>query len=78
MIGGQTRDKKDCQSIVLFGVKLPQPNLTVRYHAGLDARFRTNVLKLAKLDLVFAFNDNTLHILISKVFLKMITVQLVV
>lgn len=45
-IGGQTRDKRDAVNplsyLVLKSVAqthLPQPNLTVRHHAGLDARF---------------------------------------
>ena len=51
-IGGQTRDKKDAVNplsyLVLKSVAqthLPQPNLTVRYHAGLDARFMNECIE---------------------------------
>lgn len=55
-IGGQTRDKKDAVNelsyLVLRSVaqtKLPQPNLTVRYHAGLDNRFMNECIEVMKL-----------------------------
>lgn len=55
-IGGQTRDKKDAVNplsyLVLRSVaqtKLPQPNLTVRYHAGLDNAFMNECIEVMKL-----------------------------
>lgn len=55
-IGGQTRDKKDAVNelsyLVLKSVaqtRLPQPNLTVRYHAGLDKRFMDECIEVMKL-----------------------------
>lgn len=55
-IGGQTRDKKDAVNelsyLVLRSVaqtRLPQPNLTVRYHAGLDNRFMSECVEVMKL-----------------------------
>ena len=55
-IGGQTRDKKDAVNklsyLVLRSVaqtKLPQPNLTVRYHSGLDNDFMNECIEVMKL-----------------------------
>merc|ERR1712193_215507 len=52
-IGGQTRDTVNPLSyLVLKSVAqthLPQPNLTVRYHAGLDARFMNECIEVMKL-----------------------------
>lgn len=55
-IGGQTRDKQDAVNplsyLVLRSVaqtKLPQPNLTVRYHKGLDNRFMNECIEVMKL-----------------------------
>lgn len=55
-IGGQTRGKKDAVNelsyLVLKSVaqtRLPQPNLTVRYHSGLDKRFMNECIEVMKL-----------------------------
>jgi len=54
-IGGQTVDKKDAVNplsyLILRSVaqtKLPQPNLSVRYHAGLDDRFMKECVEVIK------------------------------
>ncbi|AJQ28423.1 glycyl radical protein [Pelosinus fermentans] len=54
-IGGQTVDKKNAVNplsyLILRSVaqtKLPQPNLTVRYHAGLDDRFMKECVEVIK------------------------------
>lgn len=65
-IGGQTRDKKDAVNemsyLVLRSVaqtKLPQPNLTVRYHSGLDNRFMGECIEVMKLGFGMpAFNND--------------------
>ncbi|MDU9052194.1 MAG: pyruvate formate lyase family protein, partial [Clostridioides difficile] len=69
-IGGQTRDKKDAVNplsyLVLKSVAqthLPQPNLTVRYHAGLDARFMNECIEVMKLGFGMpAFNNDEIII----------------
>ncbi len=69
-IGGQTRDKKDAVNelsyLVLRSVaqtKLPQPNLTVRYHAGLDNRFMNECIEVMKLGFGMpAFNNDEIII----------------
>ncbi len=69
-IGGQTRDKKDAVNqlsyLVLRSVaqtKLPQPNLTVRYHAGLDNRFMSECIEVMKLGFGMpAFNNDEIII----------------
>ncbi|EKB52315.1 glycyl radical protein [Streptococcus iniae] len=55
-IAGQTIDKKDAVNPMSYWVltsvaqtKLPQPNLTVRYHAGLDKRFMNECIEVMKL-----------------------------
>ncbi len=55
-IGGQTRDKKDAVNELSFLVlqsvaqtKLPQPNLTVRYHKNLDPHFMSECIEVMKL-----------------------------
>ncbi len=55
-IGGQTVDEKDAVNPLSYmiiksdaRVHLPQPNLTVRYHAGLDQRFMNEAIELMKL-----------------------------
>lgn len=55
-IGGQTIDKKDAVNklsyLILKSVaqtKLPQPNLTVRYHRGLDDKFMNEAIEVLKL-----------------------------
>lgn len=65
-IGGQTKDKKDAVNplsyLVLRSVaqtKLPQPNLSVRYHAGLDADFMNECIEVMKLGFGMpAFNND--------------------
>ncbi|MGT2784307.1 glycyl radical protein [Streptococcus merionis] len=65
-IGGQTRDKKDAVNplsyLVLKSVAqthLPQPNLTVRYHAGLDKDFMNEAIEVMKLGFGMpAFNND--------------------
>ncbi|MBO1305414.1 glycyl radical protein [Enterococcus sp. 669A] len=69
-VGGQTRDKKDVVNdlsyLVLRSVaqtKLPQPNLTVRYHSGLDARFMNECIEVMKLGFGMpAFNNDEIII----------------
>lgn len=55
-VGGQTRDKKDAVNEMSFLVlrsvaqtRLPQPNLTVRYHKGLSKAFMDEALEVMKL-----------------------------
>lgn len=55
-VGGQTIDKKDAVNklsyLILKSVaqtKLPQPNLTVRYHRGLDDKFMNEAIEVLKL-----------------------------
>lgn len=55
-IGGQTKDGKDAVNPLSYmiirsdaQVHLPQPNLTIRYHAGLDDRFMNEAIELMKL-----------------------------
>ncbi|MFV0394243.1 MAG: glycyl radical protein [Coprobacillaceae bacterium] len=65
-IGGQTKDKKDAVNdlsyLVLRSVaqtKLPQPNLSVRYHAGLDNNFMNECIEVMKLGFGMpAFNND--------------------
>lgn len=65
-IGGQTRDKKDAVNPLSFLVlksvaqtHLPQPNLTVRYHAGLNPDFMNEAIEVMKLDFGMpAFNND--------------------
>lgn len=69
-IGGQTRDKKDAVNqlsyLVLKSVAqahLPQPNLTVRYHAGLNADFMNEAIETMKLGFGMpAFNNDEIII----------------
>lgn len=69
-IGGQTTDKKDAVNplsyLILKSVaqtKLPQPNLTVRYHAGLDERFMNECIEVVKLGFGMpAFNSDEIII----------------
>lgn len=69
-IGGQTTDKKDAVNqlsyLVLRSVaqtKLPQPNLTVRYHAGLDNQFMNECIEVMKLGFGMpAFNNDEIII----------------
>lgn len=55
-VGGQTIDKKDAVNklsyLILKSVaqtKSPQPNLTVRYHKGLDDKFMNEAIEVLKL-----------------------------
>ncbi|MDR0298085.1 MAG: glycyl radical protein [Streptococcaceae bacterium] len=69
-IGGQTTDKKDAVNqlsyLILRSVaqtKLPQPNLTVRYHAGLDATFMRQCVEVIRLGFGMpAFNNDEIII----------------
>ncbi|MBP2098453.1 glycyl radical protein [Enterococcus rivorum] len=69
-IGGQTKDKKDAVNplsyLVLRSVaqtKLPQPNLSVRYHAGLDSHFMNECIEVMKLGFGMpAFNNDEIII----------------
>ena len=65
-IGGKTPDKKDAVNklsyLILKSVaqtKLPQPNLTVRYHKGLDKPFMNECIEVMKLGTGMpAFNND--------------------
>ncbi|MHC1681546.1 MAG: formate C-acetyltransferase/glycerol dehydratase family glycyl radical enzyme [Clostridiaceae bacterium] len=55
-IGGQTIDGKDAVNPLSYmiiksdaQVHLPQPNLTIRYHAGLDDRFMNEAIEIMKI-----------------------------
>ena len=55
-IGGQTKDKKDAVNLLSYLIiqsvaqtKLPQPNLTIRYHRNLSADFMNQAIELLKL-----------------------------
>ncbi|WP_283624942.1 glycyl radical protein [Clostridium butyricum] len=65
-IGGQTTDKKDAVNelsyLILKSVaqtRLPQPNLTVRYHKNLDKKFMDECIEVMKLGTGMpAFNND--------------------
>ena len=65
-IGGQTTDKKDAVNALSFLVlksvaqtRLPQPNLTVRYHKNLDVHFFDEAIEVMKLGTGMpAFNND--------------------
>lgn len=69
-IGGQTVDKKDAVNqlsyLILKSVAqchLPQPNLTVRYHSGLDNKFMNEAIEVLKLGFGMpAFNNDEIII----------------
>ena len=69
-IGGQTPDKKDAVNKLSFLVlrsvaqtRLPQPNLTVRYHKNLNKKFFDECIELMKLGTGMpAFNNNEIII----------------
>ena len=69
-VGGQTRDGKDAVNslsyLILRSVaqtRLPQPNLTVRYHAGLDDRFMNECIEVVRLGFGMpAFNSDEIII----------------
>ncbi|MCC8164646.1 MAG: glycyl radical protein [Planctomycetes bacterium] len=65
-VGGQTRHGKDAVNILTYQIlrsvaqtRLPQPNLTVRYHAGLDDRFMRECIEVVRLGFGMpAFNSD--------------------
>lgn len=65
-VGGQTKDKKDAVNTLSFLVlrsvaqtKLPQPNLTVRYHAQINQEFLNEAIEVMKLGFGMpAFNND--------------------
>ena len=65
-VGGQTRDERDAVNpltyLILRSVAqsgLPQPNLTVRYHRGLDDRFMKECIEVLRLGFGMpAFNSD--------------------
>lgn len=69
-IGGQTRDKEDAVNELSFLVlrsvaqtKLPQPNLTVRYHSNLNKEFMNEAIEVMKLGFGMpAFNNDEIII----------------
>ena len=69
-IGGQTKDKKDAVNPLSYQIlksvaqtKLPQPNLTVRYHAGLDNKFMKECVEVIRLGFGMpAFNSDEIII----------------
>jgi formate C-acetyltransferase len=69
-IGGQTADGKDAVNplsyLILRSVaqtRLPQPNLTVRYHKGLDKRFMEECIEVVRLGFGMpAFNSDEIII----------------
>lgn len=69
-VGGQTADHKDAVNpmsyLILRSVaqtRLPQPNLTVRYHAGLSADFMNEAIEVVKLGFGMpAFNNDEIII----------------
>lgn len=69
-VGGQTPDKKDAVNRLSFLVlrsvaqtRLPQPNLTVRYHKGLSKEFMAEAIEVMKLGTGMpAFNNDEIII----------------
>ncbi|MCF0107179.1 MAG: glycyl radical protein [Holdemanella sp.] len=69
-IGGQTKDKKDAVNELSFLIlksvaqtRLPQPNLSVRYHANLDPKFFDECIEVMKLGTGMpAFNNDEIII----------------
>ncbi|MBR7187921.1 MAG: glycyl radical protein [Clostridia bacterium] len=69
-IGGQTRDRRDAVNALSFLVlksvaqtRLPQPNLTVRYHKNLDPAFLDEAIEVMKLGTGMpAFNNDEIII----------------
>ncbi len=69
-IGGQTTEAKDAVNDLSFLIlrsvaqtKLPQPNLTVRYHANLSAEFMSEAIEVMKLGFGMpAFNNDEIII----------------
>jgi len=69
-VGGQTTDKKDAINPLSYLIlrstaqtKLPQPNLTVRYHSGLDDTFMKECIEVVRLGTGMpAFNNDEIII----------------
>lgn len=69
-VGGQTSSKKDAVNSLSYlilrsvaQVKLPQPNLTVRYHSGLDDDFMRECIEVVRLGTGMpAFNNDEIII----------------
>ncbi|MCC8163191.1 MAG: glycyl radical protein [Lachnospiraceae bacterium] len=69
-VGGQTPDKKDAVNMMSYLIlrsvaqtRLPQPNLTVRYHAGLSDDFMNEAIEVVKLGFGMpAFNNDEIII----------------
>ena len=69
-VGGQTSSKKDAVNPLSYlilrsvaQVKLPQPNLTVRYHSGLDDNFMRECIEVVRLGTGMpAFNNDEIII----------------
>jgi len=69
-VGGQTTDKKDAVNPLSYLIlrstaqtKLPQPNLTVRYHSGLDDTFMKECIEVVRLGTGMpAFNNDEIII----------------
>ncbi len=69
-VGGQIRSKKDAVNPLSYlilrsvaQVKLPQPNLTVRYHSGLDDAFMKECIEVVRLGTGMpAFNNDEIII----------------
>lgn len=69
-VGGQTTDKKDGVNPMSYLIlkslaqtRLPQPNLTVRYHSGLDDRFMKEAIEVVRLGFGMpAFNNDEIII----------------
>ncbi len=69
-VGGQTVDKKDAVNALSYMIlrsvaqtKLPQPNLTVRYHRGLDECFMKECIRVVRLGTGMpAFNNDEIII----------------
>lgn len=69
-VGGQTKSKKDAVNGLSYlilrstaQVKLPQPNLTVRYHPGLDDTFMKECIEVVRLGTGMpAFNNDEIII----------------
>lgn len=69
-VGGQTADRRDAVNAMSYLIlrsvaqtRLPQPNLTVRYHAGLSERFMDEAIEVVKLGFGMpAFNNDEIII----------------
>lgn len=69
-VGGQTTDKKDAVNPLSYQIlksvaqtRLPQPNLTVRYHSGMDDEFMKEAVEVVRLGFGMpAFNNDEIII----------------